>query len=63
MRVFEFEFELKMMVEEVVSGMEYFDRCVLFLVILSGLVDVNDGNDYSFLVYVGFVVCVSMCCC
>lgn len=52
-----------MMVEEVVSGKEYFDRCVLFFVILSGLVDVNDGNDYSFLVYVGFVVCVSMCCC
>lgn len=52
-----------MMVKEVVSGKEYFDRCVLFFVILSGLVDVNDGNDYSFLVYVGFVVCVSMCCC
>lgn len=46
MRVFEFESELKMMVEEVASGMEYFDRRASFLVIPSGPADANDGNDH-----------------
>lgn len=62
MRVFEFESELKMMVEEVASGMEYFDRRASFLVIPSGPADANDGNDHSFPAYAGPVARASTCC-
>lgn len=62
MRVFEFESELKMMVDEVASGMEYFDRRASFLVIPSGPADANDGNDHSFPAYAGPVARASTCC-